>query len=118
VLAGAGAAEFAEADADDVGDERADVVCATVVPAAAAPPDDARATPVAPAPTPAATMPVTSSRLARPSILEIIWFLPSRRPGQARRFRDTRLRIQAGCGRKRRSQRTLIRGAPATSGSG
>jgi hypothetical protein len=57
-----------------------EVVCVTVVPVAAEPPVEASATPVAPAPTPAATMPVMISRRARPPVLEAIWFLPSRRP--------------------------------------
>ena len=72
-------------DADDDGDELDDVVCAIVVAAVAAPGVDASATPVAPAPTPAATIPVISSRWARPPILKAIWFLPSRRPRPARR---------------------------------
>ena len=57
-----------------------DVVRAIVAPVAAAPPEAASATPVAPAPIPAATMPVMISRRVRPPILEAIWFLPSRQP--------------------------------------
>jgi len=110
VLVGAGVGELVEADADDPGDELADVVCATVVPVAAVPPADASATPVAPAP--AATMPAMSSRQARPLSLEVIWFLPSWRPRVGSPLRDTRLRNGAGCGRKPRSQRTLILRAP------
>jgi hypothetical protein len=85
LLVGAGAVEPVEADADDPGDELVDVVCAIVDPVAAAPPVAASATPVAPAPRPAATTPVMSNRRARPPILAIIWFLPSRRPRSARR---------------------------------
>jgi hypothetical protein len=70
---GAGVGDVVDVDDDD-GDELDDVVCAIVVAAGAAPPVDASATPVAPAPTPAATTPVMRSRRARPPILAIMWF--------------------------------------------
>jgi hypothetical protein len=76
-------------DADDDGDDEelcdaedeVDVVVAAVVPE---PLVDASATPVTPAPNPAATTPVMMSRRARPPILETIGFLPSRRPAARR----------------------------------
>jgi hypothetical protein len=64
-------------DADDA-DDVADAV--DVVALADAPPVDASATPVTPAPKPAAATPVMSSRRARPPTLETMGFLPSRRP--------------------------------------
>jgi len=72
-------------DADEDGDDDAlgdddddDVVDALdVVAAVPVPPVEASATPVAPAPTPAATMPVMMSRRVRPPDLETIGFLPS-----------------------------------------
>ncbi len=68
----------ADEDGDDAGDEEDDVVdVVDVVAAAPEPPVDASATPVAPAPTPAATMPVMMSRRVRPPVLETIGFLPS-----------------------------------------
>ena len=69
VLVGVGAGAVVDADGDDDGAELDDVTCASVVLAAEAPPADASATPVAPAPTPAATMPVSSSLRARPPML-------------------------------------------------
>jgi len=62
-------------DADDVGDDDVDVVRAVV---AVAPVlwVDASATPVPPAPSPAATTPVMMSRRARPPILETIRIPP------------------------------------------
>jgi hypothetical protein len=68
-------ADDALGDAEDDVDDVVDVTA--VVPE---PPVDASATPVAPAPSPAATTPVMMSRRARPPVLETIGFLPSRRP--------------------------------------
>jgi hypothetical protein len=74
-----------DGDADALGAVEDDVVDALDVPAlVAAPPVDANATPVKPAPSPAATTPVMMSRLARPSILETMRFLPSRWPAAGR----------------------------------
>lgn len=77
--------ELVPADADDDGDELGDaedddVDVVDAVPAAPELPVDASATPVTPAPTPAATTPVMMSRRVRPPNLETIGFLPSRRP--------------------------------------
>jgi hypothetical protein len=72
--------DVAPGDADALGDADDEVVAVDVVAVVPAPPVDASATPVAPAPTPAATMPVMMSRLARPPTLETIRFLPSRWP--------------------------------------
>ena len=79
VLVGAAAGDELALD-DGLAADVDEVVRVTVVPVAAEPPVEASATPVAPAPTPAATMPVMISRRARPPILEAIWFLLSRRP--------------------------------------
>jgi hypothetical protein len=69
-----------DGDDDALGDAEDDVVDVVDVTAALpAPPVEASATPVAPAPTPAATTPVMMSRRVRPPILETIGFLPSRR---------------------------------------
>jgi hypothetical protein len=62
-----------DGDDDAVGDDEDDVVEAFGVDAAAPePPVDASATPVTPAPTPAATTPVMMSRRVRPPTLETI----------------------------------------------
>ena len=79
VDAGMVPAGFVPVEADDDGGEDGDDVADVVdaVAAAPEPPVDASATPVAPAPTPAATMPVMISRRVRPPDLETIGFLPS-----------------------------------------
>jgi hypothetical protein len=64
----------ADEDGADDGDDVADVVEA--VAAAPEPPVDASATPVAPAPTPAATMPVRTSRRVRLPVMEVIRLPP------------------------------------------
>lgn len=66
-----------DADGEDETAEDDVVEVVEVVAVDAEPPVDASATPVAPAPTPAATMPVTINRRPRPPIVEFIWFLPS-----------------------------------------
>jgi hypothetical protein len=74
-----------DGDDDALGDAEDDVVDVVDVTAALpAPPVEASATPVAPAPTPAATTPVMMSHRVRPPILETIGFLPSRRPAARR----------------------------------
>jgi hypothetical protein len=86
--------EDGDDDAVAVGDADDEVVDALDVPAVEDGPFvDASATPVAPAPTPAAMTPVMMSRRARPPTLETIRFLPSLRP--AARVRPTRLRRSA-----------------------
>jgi hypothetical protein len=77
----------ADEDGDDeaLGDAEDEVVDALDVPAVV--PGllaDASATPVKPAPTPAATTPVMMSRRARPPTFETIRFLPSRWPAAER----------------------------------
>jgi hypothetical protein len=88
-LAGLVPAEPELPDADDDGDadelgvddaDCADVVCAVVDVAALL--LDASATPVPPAPSPAATTPVMMSRRVRPPDLETIVVLPSRLPSR------------------------------------
>jgi hypothetical protein len=72
-------------DGDELGDAEDDVAeVVDVVAVDPDPPAEASATPVTPAPTPAATMPVMMSRRARPPDLESIGFLPSRRPPASR----------------------------------
>jgi hypothetical protein len=74
-----------DGDDDALGDAEDEVVDALDVPAVV--PGllvDASATPVKPAPTPAATTPVMMSRRARPPTLETIRFLPSRWPAAGR----------------------------------
>jgi len=64
-------------DADELGDEEAELVCpvvvAELVAAVAAPPVEASATPAAPAPSPAAIAPVMTSRRIRLPAVETIW---------------------------------------------
>ena len=67
-----------DADDDELGVAEDDVVDVTA--AAPEPPVEASATPVTPAPTPAAAKPVMMRRRARPPVLETIGSLPSRRP--------------------------------------
>jgi aryl-alcohol dehydrogenase-like predicted oxidoreductase len=86
---GLGAALPVEADEDGddeaLGDAEDEVVDVLDVPALApALLVDASATPVKPAPSPAATTPVMMSRRARPPILETMRFLPSRWPAAGR----------------------------------
>jgi hypothetical protein len=79
VPAGLVPVEDGAVDGDELGDAEDDVVDVVDV-VAVEPPVEARATPVTPAPTPAATTPVMTSRRARPPDLETIGFLPSRQP--------------------------------------
>jgi hypothetical protein len=81
------AADDGDADAlgDAEDDDEDDVVDAVdVVGVVPVPPVEASATPVTPAPKPAAATPVIMSRRARPLTLETIGVLPSRRPAAAR----------------------------------
>jgi len=99
-------------DGDDValGDADDDVVDALDVPAVvAAPPVDASATPVKPAPSPAATTPVMISRRARPPVLETIGSSFSRRPAArcGRLASEVSLRPGSGKHPKPGSQRTM-----------
>lgn len=66
----------ADGDAEELGEDDADVVRVVVVPAELAPPLDASATPVAPAPSPAAIAPVMISRRTRLPALETIGLPP------------------------------------------
>jgi hypothetical protein len=93
--------ELADADGDaaELGDDDADVVRVDVVSAELAPPLDASATPVAPAPSPAAIAPVMISRRTRLPAVETIG--ASSLPG--------RPRVVAGL-----SSAGSLRGQPAT----
>jgi hypothetical protein len=71
---------LADGDADDDGLDECDDVVDTWVADPPAAPVDASATPVAPAPSPPAMMPVMMSRRTRPPVMETIRLLPSRRP--------------------------------------
>jgi len=87
--------EDGDDDADALGEEDEDEVVEAfdVVALVPEPPVDASATPVAPAPTPAATTPVMMSRRARPPILETIRvppFATARRVARLARLRDQR----------------------------
>ena len=68
--------EPADGDADGDGLDESDDVVDTCVPDPPAVPVDASATPVAPAPSPPAIMPVMMSRRTRPPVMETIRLPP------------------------------------------
>jgi len=111
--------ELVPPDADDDGDELGDADDVDVVDAGPAAPEllvDASATPVTPAPTPAATTPVMMSRRVRPPILETIGFLPSRRPPRSAAGSPSgaRLRGRPALHPRPGSQRAMSRAATSS----
>jgi hypothetical protein len=105
----------ADVDGEEDAAEDDVVEVVEVVAVDAEPPVEASATPVAPAPTPAATIPATMSRRPRPPIVEFIRFPPFRRPAAERGRRTFSIRLRRGPARHPKpASQSGMRGAAAS----